>query len=56
MVYWRILTSAGQTGYQVMDNDRSNAALVDDDGAPLTGNFDYHVTDTDPALPVWANA
>lgn len=56
MIYWRILTSLGVTGYQVMDADRGNAQLFDDAGAPLVGNFDYSVTDANPPMPGWANA
>jgi hypothetical protein len=56
MIYWRILTTYGTTGYQVMDGNLEGAVLFDDAGAPLTGSFGYEVTDTNPTLPGWANA
>jgi len=56
MIYWRIQTDTGITGYQVMDDNRDNATLLDDNGAPMVGNFNYTVVDAAPVLPVWANA
>lgn len=54
MIYWRIQTDKGETGYQVMDDDRGNAQIKDDNGNDLVGNFDYTVTDVNPPLPSWA--
>lgn len=56
MIYWRIQTDGGATGYQVMDDNRDNAQVVDDNGAPMAGKYDYWVTDENPPTPGWANA
>ena len=56
MVYWLIETDTGVVGYQVMDDTLNNARLVKEDGTPLEGEFGYRTTDTNPTIPVWANA
>ena len=56
MVYWSIQTDSGLTGYQVMDDNRDNAQVVDDNGVPITGKFDYWVVDDSPPIPGWSNA
>ena len=56
MIYWRIQTDTGVTGYQVMDDGLNNASVVDDNGQPFTENIVYTVTDTSPEVPAWANA
>lgn len=56
MVYWRIELEDGRTGYQVMDDNLSNAQVVDDNGTPFNEPVVYSTIDTNPPTPAWANA
>ncbi len=56
MIYWRILTDDGRTGWQVMTAALEGAYVVDDDNQPFPDNIVYSVTDTSPTPPEWASA
>jgi hypothetical protein len=48
MVYWRIKFSDGTFGWQRMEDDLSDARVLDDDGNEVMGSFEYSFeNDTD---------
>ena len=54
MVYWQVTFKDGSLGYQVMDDDLSNAIVKDIEGNLMTGEFEYTTTDTECSVPAWA--
>ena len=53
MVFWRIKYNGDSFGYQVMDDDLSNARLIDDTCQPLEGGFDYEFVEVTDAPACW---
>ena len=54
MIYWQVTFKDGSLGYQIMDDELSNAIVKDIEGNLMTGEFEYTTTDTECLVPAWA--
>ena len=54
-VFWKVKLSDGRYGYQVMDDDLNNPALIDEECNPITGGFDYSFVEVSTAPVCWVS-
>jgi hypothetical protein len=54
-VFWKIKLDDGRDGYQVMDDNLSNAQLIDDQCNLLEGSFGYSFVEVATAPACWVS-